>query len=89
MVTSGLAVTQPELEGLGIQLRYVGVIAYNLALVVLGLCAAFAKHLPFRVMHKASITAGFGFAALIELYRIPFVLYRPTDLAVLPVLAVI
>ena len=60
---------------------FVGIIGYAMALVAIGLCAAFAKHPPFRVMHKASMTVGFGFAALIELYRLPFVLYRPSNLA--------
>jgi len=60
---------------------FFGLLGYALTLIVLGFCTAFVKRLPFRVMHKASITVGLGFAALIQLYRIPFFLYRPSDLA--------
>jgi inner membrane protein involved in colicin E2 resistance len=60
---------------------FVGFLGYTLAMIVLGFFTAFVRHLPFRVMHKASMTVGIAFAALIQLYRIPFLLYRPSDLA--------
>jgi hypothetical protein len=60
---------------------FLGAIGYTLTLVVLGWCVAFGKRIPFRIMHKASMIVGIAFAALIQLYRIPFILYRPSDLA--------
>lgn len=58
---------------------FIGCMGYAAALVLLGFVTAFVRHLPFRIMHKASMTVGIGFAALLQLYRIPFVLHRPSD----------
>jgi hypothetical protein len=54
---------------------------YTLALIVLGFCSIFAKHLAFRVMNKASMIVGSSFAALLPLYTIPSLLYRPSNIA--------
>src|SRR5437660_4859158 len=60
---------------------FLGILGYCLALMVLGACALFAKYLRFPVMHKASMAVGIAFAALIQLYRIPFFLFRPSNFA--------
>jgi hypothetical protein len=58
-----------------------GILGYCLALMVLRVCAVFAKDLRFLVIHEASMAVGIAFAAVIQLYRIPFLLSRPSDLA--------
>ena len=58
---------------------FIGCMGYAAALVLLGFVTAFVRHLPFRIMHQASMSVGIGSAALLQLYRIPFVLHRPSD----------
>ena len=58
---------------------FMGCFGYALTLVVLGLTAAFARHIPFRVMHKASMLVGIGVAAIAELYLVPFFFFRASD----------
>ena len=60
---------------------FLGMIGYTLTLIALGFRTVFAKPLPLRVMHKASMTVGLAFTTLIPLYMIPLFLYRPSDLA--------
>jgi len=60
---------------------FLGMLGYTLTLIALGFRTVFAKTLPFQVMHKASMTVGLAFTALIPLYVIPIFLYGPSDLA--------
>ena len=55
----------------------IGFLAYIWSFSTLMVYTAFAKHLSLRVMHKASMTVGLAFAALLPLYLIPFFLFRP------------
>jgi hypothetical protein len=58
---------------------FTGFLGYTFSLVLLGLTVTFGKHIPFRVMHKASMLVGVGFAALVELYRVPSLLHGASD----------
>ena len=60
---------------------FIGAVGFALTLIVLGWCVAFGKRIPLRTMIKASVSVGIAFTALIQLYRIPFILYRESDLA--------
>lgn len=74
-LNQGHATLSQVLRGVAIILYacvFVGIVGYMLTLIALGFRAAFAKHLSFRVMHRASMAVGFAFAALIPLYQIPF-----------------
>jgi hypothetical protein len=49
----------------------IGCIGYAATLVLLGLMTAFARRVPFPIMHTAAMYVGVGSAALLGLYFIP------------------
>ncbi|MFZ0744855.1 MAG: hypothetical protein WAM85_10635 [Terracidiphilus sp.] len=64
---------------LGVCLTF-GFSGYALTIVPLGFFTAFAKHLPFRVIHKASMIVAVAFLAIIPLYLIPFFIFKRSNL---------